>query len=452
MLKEPIQKKSGNIRKLISQNDFKGIASDLTKMHHEDIASLINSLEVDEKRRVFRSLCVEAASSVILDVDENSKRQLLQQINIKKLVSIVENMASDDAADVIGSLPEDLKNSVLDNIPVDEARDVRMLLKYPEDTAGGIMQSELVSTNERMTVKEAIEAIRILSDDAGDIHNVFVVDDHKRLSGILSLRKLILAKPDATVSQLMEEIPVKINVSLDQEEVANYFKKYDVVSLPVIDEQERLVGRILVDDIVDVLEEEASEDILKMAGTDEEEFLFTTSIFKVVRLRLPWIIVSLIGGIITGMLLWQFKTTLQTILALAVFIPVITGMGGNVGTQSSSITVRGLATGRINISYVGKHIKREALVGTAMGLTCGIITGIVAKLWGETPYLGLIVGISMFFAISAAALMGTLLPLFFKRCGIDPALASGPFVTTSNDIIGLLIYFILATLMLMYIG
>jgi magnesium transporter len=419
----------------------------LKELHPADIAESIEHLDEAGKKKVFSLLNIEVASDVIVEVSKPAREEILASIQKDRLSKIVDEMESDDATDFLADLPENEAKIILARIDKEDSEEVEMLSKYEEDTAGGIMQAEMVAVNQDATVRETIREIQSLSEEVEDLHNVFLVDRDRKLTGVLPLRKLILAHPDTLLSQIMEE-PIKVDVNMDQEEVARVFEKYDIVSLPVVDERERLVGRILVDDIVDVIQEEASEDFLRMGGTEVEDLVYSNQIFKISRFRLPWLLTNLIGGIVTGYLMWMFKMALHEILALVTFIPVITGMGGNLGTQSSAIMVRGFATGRIDMAGLGRILSKEILVGLMAGMVCGTLVGLIALFWHGNPILGLAVGLAMVLAMTVASIIGVLAPSFFKKMRIDPAIASGPFVTTTNDITGISIYLGTATLLL----
>ncbi len=419
----------------------------LKELHPADIAESIEHLDEAGKKKVFSLLDIEVASDVIVEISKPAREEILASIQKDRLSKIVDEMESDDATDFLADLPENEAKIILARIDKEDSEEVEMLSKYEDDTAGGIMQAEMVAVNQDATVKEAIREIQSLSEEVEDLHNIFVVDRDRKLMGILPLRKLILAQPDTQLFLIMEP-PIKVNVNVDQEEVARVFEKYDIVSLPVVDERERLVGRILVDDIVDVIQEEASEDFLRMGGTEVEDLVYSNQIFKISRFRLPWLLTNLLGGIVTGYLMWMFKMTLHEILALVTFIPVITGMGGNLGTQSSAIMVRGFATGRIDMAGLGRILSKEILVGLMAGIVCGTLVGLIALFWHGNPILGLAVGLAMVLAMTVASIIGVLAPSFFKKMRIDPAIASGPFVTTTNDITGISIYLGTATLLL----
>lgn len=425
--------------------------TELSSLLPADIAEVIKGLNSDRKKAVFRNLSPQIASNVLLGLEEESKVQIIESLEDEKLIEIVKEMETDDATDFIASLSNENAKSILNSIPVEESKEVKKLLEYPEDSAGGIMQTELISINETTTVKEAIDQIKTFSKGAEDIHNIFVTNDRKKLTGILPINRLILNPYETPVSRLMDNDPISVVAAIDQEEVAQIFKKYDMVSLPVVGVDGKLLGRILIDDIVDVLEEEATEDILKIAGTDEEELLFSHTVLRVAGFRLPWLLYSLVGGLITGALIWVFKITLKEVVSLTLFIPVIMGMGGNVGTQSSAIVVRGIATGRINSSNFLKLLLKEIKVGLFLGLVCGSIAGLAAIILHDNQGLGVVVGFSMFLSIVTAALFGSLIPMIFHRLKIDPAIAGGPIVLAFNDIVGLSIFFGLATILLRFL-
>jgi len=313
------------------------------------------------------------------------------------------------------------------------------------------MQLELVAVPQSVTVRDTIEQVRSSAGEVEDLHNVFVVDEGGGLVGVLPLRKLILASPDSQIRFIMDPANINVTPEVDQEEVAEMFRKYDMISLPVVNHKGKLLGRIMVDDVVDVIEQEDSEDIMKMAGIPEEELVYGGPVLKISRARLPWLITNLFGGLLTGYLMWLFKMTLHEVLALITFIPVTTAMGGNIGIQSSSIMVRGFAIGRVDFNNLRRVLFKEIRIGLLMGVACGIVAGCAAVLWHKDLLLGPIVALAMVTAITVAAAMGTLIPAFFKKVKIDPAIASGPFVTTANDIVGIIIYLGIATLFLKYL-
>ena len=451
MTEQEMQGLVEDIRDLIGQNARGHIVNLLTDLHPADIADLLDKLSEEDRRFIFELLDTEVASDVILEVEDAHRESLLEKMDEHRLSEIVEEMDSDDATDIVSELPTEVAEAVLESIDKQDSDEVKELLKYPEESAGGIMALEFVSMQENVTVEEAIQRIRKAAEEISEIYNVYVTNEDGILTGVLPLRQLIISSPTTKISAIMETDVMSVTTDMDQEEVANMVSKYDLVAVPVVDNGGNLVGRITIDDIVDVMEEEVSEDISKMVGTDEEE-IGETSALRVAGWRLPWIITSLCGGILSGVIISRFEETLGPLLALAFFIPVITAMGGNIGLQSSSMTVRGLATGEIDTHHMARRLLRELRIGILMGIICGGSVGAVVYFWLQNGMLGIIVGSAMFCAITVAATLGILVPIFFNRLKVDPALASGPFVTMSNDITGLVIYFGLATLLLKWTG
>jgi len=437
---------------LIEQGREFDIIKLISTFHPADIADLIDALDEEKKKKLFGLLQVETASDVIMEIDEISRELIVEDISQDKLTQIVDDMESDDATDLISELPQEQAQRILSDIDKEDSEEVQELLQYGEDTAGGIMQLELVAVPRNVTVRDAIEQIRSNVHEVEDLHNVFILDEGEKLVGVLPLRKLILASPDSPIEPIMDAATINVTPEVDQEEVAEIFRKYDIVSLPVVDYDGKLLGRIMVDDVVDVIQQEDSEDIMKMAGIPEEDLVYGGHIFAIARVRLPWLITNLFGGLLTGYLMWLFRIALHDILALVTFIPVITAMGGNIGIQSSSIMIRGFAIGRVDFNNLRRFLFNEIRIGLIMGIACGTLAGCAAMLWHRNPLLGPIVALAMVTGITVAAGMGTLIPAFFKKMKIDPAIASGPFVTTANDIVGIVIYLGIATLFLKYLA
>ena len=441
----------GDIEELIKRDAKGHIANLLVDLHPADIADLLENLDEEERNYIFDLLDAKLASNVLPEVVDSVRERILGELDEQRLCRIVDQMKTDDATDIVAELPAQVAERVLEGIDRGESREVQELLGYDEESAGGVMATEFVAVHQDRTVQEAIEEIRQAAERVGEIYNVYVVDDEGVLVGVLPLRKLILSEPDTPVSEIMDRDVISVQTDTDQEEVANLVRKYDLVAIPVVDERGRLVGRITIDDIVDIIDEEASEDISKMAGTSDEE-IAEESVIRVAGIRFPWILTSLFGGLFSATVLGFFRDTLGSFLPLVFFIPVITAMGGNIGLQSSAIVIRSLAMGDIGVYRIGRRILREARVGILMGLACGVTVGIVAYFWQGKPILGLIVSLSMLCAVTVAATMGAMVPIIFKKLRIDPAIAAGPFVTLSNDIVGLCIYLGLATLLMRLIG
>lgn len=419
-------------------------------LHPADIAFLLANLPTEQWQSLIGKLDRETLSDLLTELEDPELLHILTHIHEQRLPQLLLEMDSDDAADILGMLSLETAQRVLAQMPRKQAQRLQRLLQYPKDTAGGLMQTEMVRVPINATAQEAINEIRNQVEKKEgelDIYDVFVVNELNQLEGNCSLEKLILAQPTTPMQQLMEVELYWVPVELDQEEVANYFQQYNLISLPVVDANRILLGRVTVDDIVDVMEEEASEDIFQMAGVAGDDVVSDRTL-RSAMLRLPWLITNLFGGLLTGYLMWIFKGGLseKLMVILAAFVPVITGMGGNVGTQSSSITIRGFAIGRIDLANYRRYMFKELRVGALMGLICGCTLSLIGWFWHGQPILGVVIGLALFCAMTVAAFMGAFLPAIFERLNIDSALASGPFVTTFNDMTGILIYFSTAML------
>jgi len=434
------------VRKLIRRGASPNLGKVIDKTHPADIAHLFRYLDLKEQKILFNLIEEpETAAYVLSELDHATGAQLLEQIDKETITEVLQDMPYDDAVDIIRNLPEELAEEILTIMQDEDSQEIEQLLLYDEDTAGGIMATEIFSLDQDLTVREAIEAVQ-QAEDVEMVFYLYVTDEHGKLVGVLSLRQLLMVSPNKLLKDIMTKEVISVRTDMDQEEVAQQVAKYNLLAIPVVDDSNTLMGLITVDDVIDVMRQEATEDIYKMAGASEEELLYGHKSFKIARLRLPWLITNLLGGVITGYLMWLFKVTLEEVIALISFIPVITGMGGNVGGQSSTIVVRGFATGRIDFSTLRQVFFKELRVGAIMGLVCGLTVGLIAYGWHHNPYLGLVVGIAMVTAMTVAASMGVIATSFFKKIGIDPAIASSPFVQTANDITGILIYFGTATL------
>jgi len=422
--------------------------------HPGDLSDLVEELDLEQKAALLQMLPEDDAVLVFQEMEDFVQADIVPLLSDERARAILKDLASDDAADLVGQLsPEDAEAVMQLISEEEEAPDFGGLLKYPEDSAGGLMTTEYISLPDDIPVEEAISRLREIAPKAETIYYVYVVNEEGQLIGVLSLRDLIASSDGSILKNIMRRNVISVNAELDQEEVARIVSKYDLLAVPVVDEQERLLGIITVDDVIDVLEEEATEDIYRLAGASEVEGMELTEapVLKVARLRLPWLLISMAGGIMSGSVIGIYRSTLEAIVMLAVFIPVIMGMGGNVGTQSSTIFVRGLATGEIDHSEVWAYFFREIRVGLTMGIICGTLISVIAFIWQGNPYLGLVVGISMLVTISVATLIGTLVPLLLNKANIDPAITAGPFVTTIKDFTGLIIYFVVASAFLEYL-
>ncbi|MEE9119256.1 MAG: magnesium transporter [Calditrichia bacterium] len=438
-----------SIRELIEKKNQGALLNLLIDLHPADIADLLIDLKKDERKYLFPLLPAEKASAVLTELDPPIVDQILEDVSEQRLSTLVDKMDSDDAADIISELPDDVAQSVLEQIPDEISEDVKELLLYDEDTAGGIMALEFVSVKNKSTVNQTIKAIRRVRKKMKTVHTIWVTDDDEKLLGSVSLTDLVLAKGKTIISKIVNKDIKYVYTDMDQEEVAIFFRKYDLVALSVVNSSHQLVGQITIDDIIDVVEEEASEDISLFAGSSDEE-LQEDSFLKISWVRLPWLMVAFVGQLIAAFIIQQFEGTLVQIIALTFFMPVIMAMGGNSGIQSSIIVIRGLATGEISVESTWRRFFREFRVSLFIGFIFGVIMLLVVGLWLGNYMMGLIIGFALNLVILQATLFGGLIPFFLKRVDIDPALASGPFITTFNDILGLLIYLVLITASIPY--
>ncbi|MDI9456670.1 MAG: magnesium transporter [Dethiobacteria bacterium] len=421
-------------------------------IHPGDLLELLDQLGDGEKEELLELLSDSEATALIQEMEPFEQVSLFRLLSRERAPAILKEMASDDAVDLLGELSPKEIAELLPLVDEDTAK-FSGLLKYPEESAGGIMTTEYISLPADLPVEEAIARLREIAPQAETIYYVFVVDVENRLIGVLSLRDLIAAPDGTPLKEIMKHNVISVNALLDQEEAARVVAKYDLLAVPVVDDDNRLLGIITFDDIMDVLEQEATEDIYRLAGAGEVTGveLMEASIYKIAWHRTPWLLLSMLGGILAGYIMSAFESTLEAILVLAFFIPVIMDMGGNVSTQTSTIFVRGIATGEIRGADFWRYFIREVRVGLFMGVLFGILVAVTAVLWRGSPILGLVVGISMVATVSLATVIGTLVPLLFHKLHIDPAITSGPLVTTIKDVTGLLIYFGMATLFLDYL-
>lgn len=419
--------------------------------HPAEIKDILSEAKAQDLPRLFRLIDdLEVRAEVFSELDESQREELLGHLTSAEIATLASKMDSDDAADLIGLLPRAQQHEVLRLLPSLDRQYVQQLLKYPEDSAGGIMQLELARVYQDDTVQDAITKVRELVDSEVEVLAVWVVDRSLKLVGSLELVDLLLNKATTSVGSIMEPVVASVTPLVDQEEVASLFQKYDLMTLPVVDDDDHLLGRIMIDDIVDVLSEEADEDALHMSGISSEEVSHRENILTMARLRLPWLTLALMCSLVSAFLLRFFDPIMQKAVIIVSFLPVVSAMGGNMGIQSATILIRGFASGKIDLSNIPKLLAKEVGTGILMGVLYGIGTGLVATfiLSDHNIYLGIVVFIAMVSAMVTAALLGVLAPALLKRLNVDPAIASGPFITTMNDITGILIYFTVASLFL----
>ncbi|MFC1859439.1 magnesium transporter [Thermodesulfobacteriota bacterium] len=437
-----------SIRRLLRRGATTHLRKIVNKTHAADISAVFRSLSLTDQRLLFEMIEEISEKGVLFsELDEDTFLDLIEDMDVNDLVEILETMPTDDVADLIGRLPDEKAQEILEKMREEGSEEVEGLLSYEDDTAGGIMVPDFIALGEEVTAKEAIESLQKEYSDVEMPFYLYVVDEYNKLVGVSSLRQLVVVHPDTPLKNFMTTDIYSVETYTDQEEVAKIVARYDILAVPVVDDHNKIVGIVTVDDVIDIFRKEATEDILKMAGAGEE-FVETKSVWKSTRIRLPWLFASAVGGVIAFYVIGGYEQSLRQIAYLAAFIPVIMGMGGNVGTQSSTIVVRGLATGRINVRDLGSVVSKELAIGFILGLVYGILIGMVAQLHHAQIPFAVSVSLSVMTSMSIAALVGSSVPMILARINIDPAVATGPFVTTSIDIISVFFYFKIATTLL----
>ena len=437
-----------NIRNMIQEQAYSDMERLIEDLHPADLADLVEHLESDERLKVINLLTPERAGEVLIETSAPIQEKIANELDDQTITQILNELNSDDATDIVSYLPRERAQKIIGLVQPDVSEELQKLLGYETDTAGGIMALEFVSVNANSDIRGAIESIRDKREDVEKLYYVWVVDDDGKLVGVVSMKDLLLEPIDTKIQDIMNSDVISVDANIDQEEVARIIKQYDLTHVPVVNGQHKLIGRITNDDIIDVIEEEASEDISLMAGVIDQE-IAEESALKISRARLPWLLLGLFGGLISAIVINHFHVSLEKILALSFFIPVIMAMGGNTGTQAATVVIRGLATGDISIVHTGKRLLTELWVALINGVLCGILLGLVVAFWLSDPKLGLGVGVSLITVILFSGSFGAFVPFLLRKFNIDPALAAGPFITTSNDILGLLIYLSIVTRFLM---
>lgn len=431
------------------------IVNDLNNMHSADVAEVFERITPEERECYFRNLDPENAADLLEEISPQLQVELLGKIEEDKAAEIVSKMPHDLMADFLGDLSDDEVNNYLNKLPQRVSSQIRELMTYPEDTAGGIMTTEYFSVSEDMTVEDTFKYVRSRSDSNIDFYYIYVVDKLNHLLGVLSLRSLISSPLDMKVGNTMETDVFKVHTLDDQEYVADSLIKYGYLALPVVDNYNRLKGIVTWDDAHYISEEETTEEIYASSGisTDviPEDEILTGKLFHAVRARAPWLLITLIGAFGAVNVADYYDNVLAQLPVIAIFIPLLIGLGGNIGTQSVTLMVRGLSTGQISVNSGLNQVLREIQIGLIIGLTFGIVVMFVTWGWKDNIALGTVVGMAMAANMAIATLLGSALPFVLKKLNIDPAIASGPFIATAIDIIGLAVYFILVTASLSYL-
>ena len=437
------------LRDRLDAQDVEGLRERAERTHPADLAAGLRELTLDDRVAVFRQLTRETAGAVLSELDDETLLALVQALERTEVSGILDRMPPDEAADVVETLPEEQAEQILEGMKEAESEEVQTLLQYGESTAGGIMTPEFVAVHEDMTVGQALDHVRKAATKEG-IFYVYVVDDHDHLVGEVPLRRLITADPATAVHAIRRTEVFSVGADTDQEEVARLVTKHGLLAVPVVSRENRLLGTITVDDVIDVIHEEATEDIHRLAGVSADETIFDPPA-KAIRRRLTWLLCYLPGAALVASVVSLFESTIAAVATLAVFMPVVGGMGGNAGIQTFTVIVRAIALGDLTLANTRKVLARELLVGVANGVGMGLVTGVIAFLWKGSSTLGIVLGVAMITNMVVAALAGTLIPVVLKRLRVDPAVATGVLVTTLTDCAGFLSFLGLATLMLRFL-
>ena len=437
-----------SIKRLLRRDAVSHLKKIVNKTHAADLSIIFRSLSLHDQHKLFHMIEDTEQKGVLLsELDENAFPDFVNALDIDDIVAILEQMPKDDVADLIVRFPKEKADTILEKMNQEGSEEVEGLLSYKKDTAGGIMVPDFIALSEDTTAKEAIESLQKEHQDVEMPFYLYVLNEQEKLLGVISLRQLVVVPPQTPLKKFMTSDIFYVNTDTDQEEVAKLVARYDILAVPVVDDKNRLVGIVTVDDVIDIFRMEATEDILKMAGLGEQ-FTETQSIFKSTKTRLPWLFASCIGGILALFIIKHFESNLSESIFLAPFIPVIMGMGGNIGTQSSTIVVRGIATGRYDFKDLQKVVSKELAIGSILGIIYGCMIASVAQLQYNTILLSVSVSVAVFTSMSVAAFIGSMFPMIFARMNIDPAVATGPFVTSTIDIVSIFCYFKITTLLI----
>ncbi len=449
-MSEPGQDLIRELQTLLREGEEEALQIFLQLVRPEDLAQWLDEFSANERQQLLGALDFDAAGIVLDDTTASIRAELIDDLEPEHLARIAETLPADEAADLIGELETADTEEVLHHLDDEDERVLRGLLSYPEDTAGGIMNPEVVALTPESTVDDAISFLRSADEDTVTAA-LYVVDDDRRLLGFVRLRRLVTARPTSRLGDIMSEDVISVNVRADQEEVADQVEKYDFIAIPVVDADRRLLGAVTVDDVIDVIADEATEDIYKMAGSSaaEEE---SESIFHIARFRLPWLLVCLAGTQLSTLVLSFAKGRIGLYEQMSVFTAAIMAMAGNTSLQSSTTTVRRLALDTLPRGRFLRHIAREISVALLMGVICGLVAAMLAVVFGNDPIIGLALGSAMAMGMSAASMLGAAMPLGLDMMGIDPAVSSGPLVSTINDSLALALYFSVATGILYWMG
>lgn len=432
---------------LLKKDELQKVIALLDKLHPADAAEIVTNMPDDEQKRIFESWDIPSAAEAFQEMDEDEQADIVDLLNTPLVSDILEEMSPDDVADLLGELSKDDANRILASMNREEAAEALKLMQHKEDTAGGIMTPEFVALRKDLTAQESIELLREKAPAAETIYYVFIVNKDNQLVGVISLRDLIISKANQRVEEIMNPNVIYVDVDTDQEEVANIMSRYDLLAMPVVDHEYHLLGIITIDDVVDVIEEEASEDIYRLGGVTREENLDSPAV-ESIKNRLPWMTFNLLTAFFAASVVLAFQGTIGKLVVLSAFMPIVAGMGGNMGTQTLTVTTRGIALGQLEFKEGMRVIARQVGIGMVIGATTGILAGLVAYFARGNPYLGLVLFMAMTINMAIAGLAGAGIPIILRILRQDPALGSGVIVTTFTDVFGFLTFLGLATLMI----
>ncbi|MCL2556218.1 MAG: magnesium transporter [Firmicutes bacterium] len=444
----------------VKEKDVVNLRTLLHKLDGVEALFVMNSLSRKEKAVVFRLLDKECALFVFEQLETPLQKELLESFTDEYTREVIEDLDPDDRAGLFDEMPAGVAKKLLSMLSNEERQITNMLMGYKPETAGRLMTPKFISLREEMTAEEALAKVRVQANDKETIYTLYVTDDSKKLDGVLSLKHLLIADPNAKIKDIMTDSVIKVATDTDQEDVAKIVKEYDFLAVPVVDKEGRIVGIITHDDAMDILEHEATEDIFNQAGlaniknkeNSRSEILVRGRLWSVWKVRLPFLLIALIGGILAALLIGGFEEVLEEVMIVAFFIPLIMDLGGSVGTQSTTVFARGLALGHIDTKKFSKHLLREVGIGFSIGIIVGVVTGIIAGVWGHLssgmPLLGLAVGLALMVTVTIASLIGFLVPFLLVKMKLDQVAGAAPIITTIKDITGLTTYFLLVTLFL----
>ena len=444
----------------LNEKNIDALKQLLREVEEMEILAIITELEPDEQVIVYRLLSKETALFVFEQLDTSSQQILLNSFTEGKAIEMMNDLSPDVRVQLLEELPATVARRLVAKLSPEERAITNILMGYEAETAGRVMTTEYIALKGKMTVAQSLQKIKEIASEMETIYTLYVTNQARKLEGVLSLKDLILAESDDLLEDLMQKVVIQVTTDTDQEDVARTLQRFDLLAVPVVDKENRLVGIITVDDAMDIMEEEVTEDVLDTAGiadvrtreTNRSETLVFGSLFQIWKLRLPFLIFTLIGGMLSATVIGGFEETLESIAIVAIFIPIIMDMGGNVGTQSAAVFTRGMILGHIKVNSIGKNILKEILVGLTLGsmvgIVAGTIAGVIGHMWHGVPQLGLAVGFSLIFATTLASLLGFLIPMILVRMNIDQVTGAGPIITSIKDISGLLVYFTLVNVFL----